>query len=309
MTAVIETTNVRTGETPRIVIMTKLKLLTFAALLLACVAGLLFWQQQNIRQLRADNARLLANAAETDSLREEVLRLRQTQPDATELERLRQAQLELLRLRGEASQLRRQLREAQQARRTPPATVPSPASASTEKTAPPVETFSVTVHASLTSKQTLVTGGWIVPGGKRAVVLIEPTIGTGTDLAGQIAIQARFVELSEEALAKVGLGGLKSDGKESSSQTVLGPEQTALLIASLENTQGVSVLSAPKISTLDGRQAQIKCVNVRTVAGEATELGPVVDVVPRLSPDGASVDLSVVAQLRLIDKDLADPAR
>jgi len=289
--------------------MTKPKLFTLAALLLACAACLLLWQQQSIRQLRADNARLLANAAEMDSVREEVLRLRQTHPDATELERLRQAQSELLRLRGETSQLRRQLKEELQARRAPAPKDSPPVPASTEETSPPVETFSATVHASLTSKQTLVTGGWTVPGGKRAVVLIEPTIGAGADLAGQVVIQARFVELSEEALARVGLGGLKSDGKESSSQTVLGPEQTALLIASLESTQGVNVLSAPKISTLDGRQAQIKCVNVRTVAGEATELGPVVDVVPRLSPDGGSVDLSVVAQLRLTDKDLADPAR
>jgi len=158
MTAVIETTNARAGETSRIVIMTKPRLFTLTALLLACAAGLLLWQQQNIRQLRTDNARLLANAAEMDSVREEDLRLRQTQADAAELERLRQTQSEQLRLRGEAAQLRRQLKEAQQARRTPPATGSPPAPASPEETAPLVETFSATVHASLISKQTLVTG-------------------------------------------------------------------------------------------------------------------------------------------------------
>lgn len=289
--------------------MTKPRLFTFAALLLACVAGLWFWQQQNIRRLQADNARLLANSTEMDSLREEVLRLRRTQADAAELERLRQAQSELLRLRGEASQLRRQLKEAQQARRTPPATGSAPASASPEEAAPLVETFSATVRASLSSKQTLITGGWTLPGGKRTVVLIEPTIGTRTGLAGRVDIQARFVELPEDTFAKLGLDGLKSDGKESSSQTILGPDQAALLIASLETTQGVNVLSAPRLSTGDGRQARIICSTTQTVGGEASELGPMIDVIPHISPDGGSVDLSVIAQIRLLDKARTAPAQ
>ena len=111
--------------------MTKPRLFTFAALLVAGCAGFLFWQQQGLRRLRADNARLLANATELDSLREEVSRLRQTQADAAELERLRQTQAELLRLRGETSQLRRQLKEEQQARRAPAAKLPSTPRAAT----------------------------------------------------------------------------------------------------------------------------------------------------------------------------------
>lgn len=280
--------------------MTKPKFLAFGIIMLvfACLTAGLFWQHQQLQRMRADNARLHADGAELDSLRDEISRLRQAQPDPADLERLRQGQTELLRLRGEASQLRRQLKDVEQARRSARVKDSPPVSALAEEEAAPVETYTAAVRASLTSKQTLITGGWAVPNNKRGLVLIEPAIGGDADQAGQVIIQARFVELPEEVLSKVGMDGLKSDGKESSAQSILTAEQSEAVISMLKETQGVNVLSAPKISTLDGRQAQMKVGGTRTVNGVVFEVGPSVDVVPHVSPDGNSVDLTVIARLR-----------
>jgi type II secretory pathway component PulM len=294
----VGTANAIAGETSRANRVTKPKLLTFGVIVLASLITGLFWQQQQVQQMRADNARLVANRAELDALRDEILRLRQAQVDPAELERLRQGQAELLRLRGEASQLRRQLKDVEQARRSARVKESPPASAVVEEEAAPVETYTATVRVSLASKQTLITGGWAVPNNKRGLVLIEPAIGGDADQAGQVIIQARFVELPEEVLSKVGMDGLKSDGKESSIQSILTAEQSEAVLSELKETQGVNVLSAPKISTLDGRQAQMKVGGTRTVNGVVFEVGPSVDVVPHVSPDGNSVDLTVIARLR-----------
>ena len=67
----------------------------------------------------------------------------------------------------------------------------------------------------------------------------------------------------------------------------------------------MDILSAPMITTADGRQAQVKVADVRTApSGEAFETGPMIDIVPHFSADRASVNLSITAQLRL-----APPAR
>jgi len=278
--------------------MTKPKLLAIGGIVLACLAAGLFWQRQQLQRVRADNARLLANGAELDSSREEISRLRQAQADPAEFERLRQGQAELLRLRGEVSQLRRQLKDMEQGSRSARAKDSAPVSSLDEGESAPVETYTAAVRASLASKQTLITGGWAVPNNKRGLVLIEPAIGGDADQAGQVIIQARFVELPEEALSKVGMDGLRSDGKESSAQFILTAEQSQAILSALQETQGVNFLSAPKISTLDGRQAQIKVGGTRTVNGVVFEVGPSVDVVPHVSADGNLVDLTVIARLR-----------
>ena len=279
--------------------MTRPKLLALGAFVLACLTAGLFWQQQELRRLRAENARWLANGGELDSLRAELARLQQAQIDPTELERLRQSQSELLRLRGEVSRLRRQLKDSELARRSAPVKDAPPASAPADEATPPVETYSASLRAILASGHTLVTGGWATGGGKRTLLLVEPVIG-GADMPGTVTIQTRFAEMSEEVLSKAGLDWMKTGAKESSVQSVLDPEQAAHLVATLEATRGVDVLSAPTVSTLDGRQARIEHTTMRTFGpGETHALGPVVNFVPNLSADGRSVDLTITAQLKL----------
>jgi general secretion pathway protein D len=114
---------------------------------------------------------------------------------------------------------------------------------------------------------------------------------------------------------------------------ILTDPQFRLVIRALEQRQGVDLLSAPKITTLSSRQAQIKIVDVRyivtdldvdqtaggggaqsTTVGQATtgggvgslivplaepfELGPVLDVVPYISADGYTVQMTIIPTVK-----------
>jgi hypothetical protein len=113
---------------------------------------------------------------------------------------------------------------------------------------------------------------------------------------------------------------------------ILTDEQFRAAIRNLENRGGTDLVSAPEVTTMSGRQAQIKVVDIRyivtdldydtnsptaklatnVVTGGATksgrgvprpiaepfEIGPIVDVVPHVMPDGYSIQLWVQPSLR-----------
>ena len=281
--------------------MTKPKLIVLGVLLLACIAASIFWQQRTLRRLESENAGLRERTAGLESLRDENLRLAQAQVDPAELERLRRGQSELLRLRGEVSQLRQQLKEEQRAaaKRAFPVQEAPPSTAPGDEPVAPVETYTADTRAIVAPRQNLVTGGWTTPSGKRALFFIQPEIDGADVQAGQITLQTWIVELPETALTQLGLDGLKSAGKQSSTQAILTTEQAEAILKALENTAGVDLLSMPKITTLHGRQARVQVSDVKTISGETFEVGPSVDILPHLSADRTSVDLTVSAQLRL----------
>ena len=282
--------------------MNRTKLLAVGGLLLLAMSGLIFWQQQTLRREQMENSRLRARMAELEAARDENASAQQPPVDLVEQERGRKALAELARLRGEFAKLKQQLDDARRAAAAAAKTVPA---APVEPPIAPVETYTATVRATLATRQTLVTGGWITREGRRSLVFVEPEFGGSADLNGQVLLRTRIVEMPDSAFASLGLDALKSEGKQSSRQTILAPEQAAALVKTLEGTAGVDILSAPMITTADGRQAQVKVADVRTApSGEAFETGPMIDIVPHLSADRASVDLNITAQLRL-----AAPAR
>lgn len=116
---------------------------------------------------------------------------------------------------------------------------------------------------------------------------------------------------------------------------ILTDPQFRVVIRALEQRQGVDLISAPKITTLSSRQAQIKVVDVKSIvtdlnlnqtssggglgnAGggigavggggaigstiqpiiEPVELGPVLDVVPYVSADGYTVQMTIIPTLK-----------
>jgi type II secretory pathway component GspD/PulD (secretin)/tetratricopeptide (TPR) repeat protein len=111
---------------------------------------------------------------------------------------------------------------------------------------------------------------------------------------------------------------------------ILTDPQFRLVIRALDQRQGVSFIAAPKILTPSGRQAQIKTVEVRsiitdldasqTAAGggnvltgggggggvgslilpipEPFELGPSLDVVPYVSADGYTIQMTIIPTLK-----------
>ena len=110
---------------------------------------------------------------------------------------------------------------------------------------------------------------------------------------------------------------------------ILTDPQFRVVIHALEQRNGVELLAAPEVTTLSGRQAQIKVTDIRTIAvdiqgnqasGQANtglggtvvqnnqviiqpitqpyELGPVLDVVPYVLADGVTIKLDLVPSIR-----------
>ena len=130
-------------------------------------------------------------------------------------------------------------------------------------------------------------------------------------------------------------GGLRNTAPAIATYTgILTDPQFRVVIRALEQRQGVDLLSAPKITTVSARQAQIKVVDVKyivtdlnlnqTSSGggfgtgggvnigggggaigstiqpitEPIELGPVLDVVPYVSADGYTVQMTIIPTLK-----------
>jgi hypothetical protein len=263
-------------------------------LVLVVAFAALVWQWVGIRKLMAEREQIRADLAHAEAARANH-DLTATSSNPANEEKLRTDQAELNRLRGEVSQLRKEVKAAQLA-----AAKRAAEPVATNAPAPPifeVQKYAANVEANVPFNQTLVTGGWKLPSGKHALFFIEPQPGDSPD---QISVQTKIVELSEEALAAVGLDALKSDSTETTEQFILSEAQARTVLRALEQREGVDVLGAPRLLTLSGRQAQVKIANVfSSPSGEQFETGPMIDLVPTISADGRAADLRVSAQMRL----------
>jgi len=81
---------------------------------------------------------------------------------------------------------------------------------------------------------------------------------------------------------------------------ILTEQQFRTVLAALESRPGVKLLSAPKVTTLTGRQAQISMVNLESIVDadgktNAVPFGPVLDVIPFVTADGQAIQLTVLA--------------
>ena len=90
------------------------------------------------------------------------------------------------------------------------------------------------------------------------------------------------------------------------------------VVRALEQRGGTDLLSAPEVTTMSGRQAQIKVVNIQYIVtdldigetnaakrqpailplAEPFELGPKLDVVPYVQTDGYTIQMSVITSLK-----------
>ncbi len=150
----------------------------------------------------------------------------------------------------------------------------------------------------------------------------------------QLTLEVKFCEVTAEDARALGfdwfLGGVFTQMSNSSvSQKtnfhgtgVLTEPQSRVVFQALEQRSGVNILHAPKMTTLSGRQAQMKTVQVRyivtdldwsfkitnVVAGtnesvqarpiaEQFELGPVLDVVPHVLADGYTIQMTLIPTL------------
>ncbi len=274
-----------------------------AGLAVLCITA--FVQYQALRKLNAEGERLRALLADAHARAEAERAAGAAQPTEGERERLRAERAELVRLRGQVADLRRDLKGMEQAMARA-----SAAAKTNRPAAGPVQSFVANVQATVPLQQTLVTGGWKLPSGNHALFFIEPVVvdeagnvrapSPSANSPGQVSVQTRIVELSEEALTRHGLTGLKSDAAETGGQLLLTYAQQRQILDGLEQEEGVNILAAPRVVTLSGRQAQVKVVETTMVlAGESFETGPLLDLVPTVAADGRSIDMRVSAQMRL----------
>jgi len=129
----------------------------------------------------------------------------------------------------------------------------------------------------------------------------------------QLTIEARFVELSDPLdtldLSNWVIGGAAQGSN--SFRGILSPSRYRELMKRLEARAGVDILATPRITTLSGRQAQIKVVDIKYVITdvgvltnapeyitEPFELGPVLDVIPEVRLDGMSIQMKLISTIR-----------
>jgi len=222
-----------------------------------------------------------------------------------ENEQLKLQTAELLKLRGDVARLRQQLAEA--ALKGPSLAAKSTPVKVAAEPFEPVQIFVANADATVPAGQTMAFGGWATPPGKRTLVFMQPKImeSNGAGDTGSILLESHFIEIPDETLAKLGsdlnlagLEQLKADSNASSSHSLLTSEEAALLLKTLKDTAGVNLLSSPRVTTGDGRQAVISITEQKTIGGQEHALGPSLDVEPRIAADGSSVKLTVSARLK-----------
>lgn len=111
----------------------------------------------------------------------------------------------------------------------------------------------------------------------------------------QIMVDTRFVELKPELAAKGAQLGRLPENLAGFAE-ILSPADMSSLMDEATHSTGVDLLTAPKVTTLDGREAQISITETHTVNGEQVEVGPSLGVFPVLSKDASSVTLTTHAR-------------
>jgi hypothetical protein len=281
--------------------MKKLRLILFG--LLAIGLAIIVWQHERIGHLQEVNLSLRATVDETERTRSENEPLSKLEENSDELARLRKEHSELLRLRGEISRLREQLKSQ-----------PSVAKASEKQEAPvvesPVEIFTANLEADVSPGQTLIAGGWNTADGKKTFLFVESSIidevgnlitaeqAQAKGGTAQITFQTKFAELSKESLQALGLNNLLP-GKNDSEHFIMDEGQSRLLFKTMNDVEGADILSTPRVTTLNGRQAQVSVLEEQVINNEKYYHGPAVDLNNQISADGRFVKKTLRATIKL----------
>jgi type II secretory pathway component GspD/PulD (secretin) len=121
---------------------------------------------------------------------------------------------------------------------------------------------------------------------------------TADSTPNAVLVRAQILEIPENLMPR--LDGLNAGEKESSGFGVLSAEQTRALLARVNQTDGATVIAAPQVTTLSGRQAQVQVIEMfNGHNGQSYFTGPIVDVTPTISPDNQAVELTVDARLNV----------
>lgn len=211
--------------------------------------------------------------------------------------------LELARLRSEVTRLRDEQRSAIKKSSIQSPQPEGAALVESSTTAPGsfrgVATLITSVLATVDLGQSLVVGGWESPvSGKRIVALVTPELhraSTEPPVDG-IALTTHIVEMSNSTFETLGLGAMWRGQAGGNAQATLTQEQMKGLLERAKELTGTDTLSAPRVVTWSGREAQ---VSVSNIGADGIEFGPSLNVTPTLDAARASVRLDLKFQLNL----------
>ena len=217
--------------------------------------------------------------AENATLRRENAALTSQLPNPSELAKLRADAAELRRLRAQSSSL------------TPRAQNPKPADLSPPP--PPVgdsaEPLTLDGTVRLNFGETIVSGGWqSQPADKRTFALL--TLTRLDD--GNVMVAARFAEVPETALETLGLKEISTEVRAAGRYYTLSPEAGAELARSLEQMDGVDVLTCPRLVTRPGSEATI------SIGNYPDSVGISITLTPQVQPGGASLEMTMKVVFR-----------
>lgn len=249
------------AATKTIAMTTLQKILITAALVTTVGAGI--FEAHQAAQLRTQNASFTQQIAQLQSGSEN---LSNRLAEIGEAKKLSEAQFnELLKLRGEVGVLRRQLGELAEKNHT-----------------------LQDVNASMFDAQT----------------------NTPTP---QVHIKARFIAIPKGA--SFGFNGFSATASDKGDLSgILDNENFTNVLRELRSHAGVEELAEPEVVTTSGRQTQMRATQMVNVATnftlqesnntpsivsqtEPVETGPILDVIPRVLPDGYTIELPVIASV------------
>jgi RNA polymerase sigma factor (sigma-70 family) len=259
---------------------------------MAVLAGAGIYEAREVGQLRKENQALQQRLTPPA---EQIRQLQRELNDATnqlaslrddqKQRRLQMEHLELLGLRGRVQQLTDELRREKAGPSTAASTNVEPAAAD-----------SIFFSASLTNRvangQTLVLGGWS-KAGMRGYLLISPTIQNSgpTAEAPPLTIQSQAIGAPENFWNQIGWQDAKSDTRRSSLSAVLTSDQAEALRQALKTTPDAFISNTAVSKSRDGEYLGLG-FNNRSDSGESGTLMSI-DVIPRIAPDGQSVNLEI----------------
>ncbi len=264
------------------------------------LAGIGAFQTTEAMRLRRENDSLRTRQPMPELARQSAVVAAQ-EPAKVARAQPEQPSPEMLRLRGEVARLRRTV-EVVQAREGRMES----AYLAWASNVPPVMSYVATTVTTTGWDEGLITGGWKTSEGKRTFALssfdrLSPTGEPDTgNQSRQVYIKVKLFTCADEAVDALGLGDYKADGEIAGSPHKMPREEMAALIQKLDEATGADILSNPSVLVVSGRQAQLAAVDViPTLSGEKYSVGPTIDVTPVISPDGKSVQVSMITRLNV----------
>jgi RNA polymerase sigma factor (sigma-70 family) len=138
----------------------------------------------------------------------------------------------------------------------------------------------------------------------RALPAAVVTMNTNSSIP-QIHIKARFLTMPKD---------MSAGWYDSTSAGILTDENFRIALNQLRSRNGVETLAEPEVTTTSGRQTQLRATQIISVVTnfclqetngtssivpqtENVETGPVLDAIPRVLPDGYTIELPVIASV------------